>query len=209
MDREKLIRLGYLLGCDYTPGIAGVGVVTAMEILAEFPGADCLQRFKTWLHSDDPGGNRVRQGLKKRKKPFLVTDSFPDARVQQAFLLPQVEKRSLDSFEWGAVDVEALRGVMLDRLGWAADRTDQALSPALNPSTWTSQRPVTDFFAVDPGQVGNVGRKRFNAAVARVKRTPSDAAAASPALREAAAGSASNSIAAKRRRRNGKSAALD
>ena len=36
LGREQLIQLAYLLGCDYTPGINGVGVVMAMEILAEF-----------------------------------------------------------------------------------------------------------------------------------------------------------------------------
>lgn len=62
LDRNKLIQLGQLLGCDYTPGIAGVGVVTAMEVLAEWPGDDCLERFAQWMVSDDPGGNRVRRG---------------------------------------------------------------------------------------------------------------------------------------------------
>ena len=62
LDRTKLIQLGQLLGCDYTPGIGGVGVVTAMEVLAEWPGDDCLERFAAWMASDDPGGNRVRRG---------------------------------------------------------------------------------------------------------------------------------------------------
>eukprot|EP00041_Stephanoeca_diplocostata_P035863 m.1280773 g.1280773 ORF g.1280773 m.1280773 type:complete len:215 (-) comp24769_c0_seq23:414-1058(-) len=46
LDREKLIRLAYLLGCDYTAGIAGVGVVTAMEILAEFPGEKPIRMYR-------------------------------------------------------------------------------------------------------------------------------------------------------------------
>lgn len=39
LDRSKLINLAYLLGSDYTEGIPGVGFVTGMEILNEFPGA--------------------------------------------------------------------------------------------------------------------------------------------------------------------------
>lgn len=39
LDRTKLINLAYLLGSDYTEGIPGVGYVTGMEILNEFPGA--------------------------------------------------------------------------------------------------------------------------------------------------------------------------
>lgn len=33
-----MINLAYLLGSDYTEGVAGVGYVTGMEILNEFPG---------------------------------------------------------------------------------------------------------------------------------------------------------------------------
>ena len=38
LTREKLINLALLCGSDYTDGIQGVGPVTAMEILLEFPG---------------------------------------------------------------------------------------------------------------------------------------------------------------------------
>ena len=46
LDREAMIRLAFLLGCDYTEGLIGVGAVTAMEILAEFPGENGLVEFK-------------------------------------------------------------------------------------------------------------------------------------------------------------------
>lgn len=39
LDRSKLINLAYLLGSDYTDGVPGVGYVSGMEILNEFPGA--------------------------------------------------------------------------------------------------------------------------------------------------------------------------
>lgn len=48
LDRDRLISLGYLLGCDYTAGLGGVGVVTAMDILAAFPGESMLEDFKSW-----------------------------------------------------------------------------------------------------------------------------------------------------------------
>lgn len=35
-----MINLAYLLGSDYTEGVPGVGYVTGMEILNEFPGPD-------------------------------------------------------------------------------------------------------------------------------------------------------------------------
>lgn len=36
--REQMIKIALLCGSDYTPGIQGVGPVTALEIMAEFPG---------------------------------------------------------------------------------------------------------------------------------------------------------------------------
>ena len=48
LNREKLIQLAYLLGSDYTEGIQGIGWVTAMEVLGEFPGEelDGLKKLK-------------------------------------------------------------------------------------------------------------------------------------------------------------------
>ncbi len=45
-----MILLAELTGSDYTDGIESVGPVTALEILAEFPGPglDPLKNFKTW-----------------------------------------------------------------------------------------------------------------------------------------------------------------
>ena len=46
LDRQSLIHLALLLGCDYTPGVAGVGPVHARAILAAFPGPNCLSDFR-------------------------------------------------------------------------------------------------------------------------------------------------------------------
>lgn len=50
LSREKLILLAMLTGSDYTDGIESVGPVTALEILAEFPGQgiEPLKVFKDW-----------------------------------------------------------------------------------------------------------------------------------------------------------------
>ncbi len=47
------MTLAYLLGSDYTEGLEGVGVVSAMEILREFPGEGPIEplhklRSGTW-----------------------------------------------------------------------------------------------------------------------------------------------------------------
>ena len=49
LEREVFINLALLCGSDYTEGLRGVGPVTAMEILSEFPGTDieALVAFKS------------------------------------------------------------------------------------------------------------------------------------------------------------------
>ena len=46
--REQMIKIALLCGSDYTSGIQGVGPVTALEIMAEFPGENLegLENFK-------------------------------------------------------------------------------------------------------------------------------------------------------------------
>lgn len=53
LTREKLILFALMLGCDYTEGVKGIGIVNAMEILKiheEFGG---LERFTKWARSAD------------------------------------------------------------------------------------------------------------------------------------------------------------
>ena len=45
---DHLIVLAYLLGSDYVEGVEGVGVVSAMELLRDFPGdgLEPLRKFR-------------------------------------------------------------------------------------------------------------------------------------------------------------------
>ena len=36
LDQERLIMLSLLLGCDYTDGVKGVGIVNSMEIVGAY-----------------------------------------------------------------------------------------------------------------------------------------------------------------------------
>lgn len=69
LDRDKLVRLAYLLGSDYTEGLPGVGPVVAMELLTEFVGVEGLHRFKDWWRKVQSGRDTdkdTQSGFRKR-----------------------------------------------------------------------------------------------------------------------------------------------
>ena len=53
LSRERLVALALLLGSDYTPGVGGVGVVNAVEVVRAFEGEDGLERFGAWMRDGD------------------------------------------------------------------------------------------------------------------------------------------------------------
>lgn len=96
LNREQLILLALLVGSDYTPGVTGVGPVTAMEILASFPFnkkviltdinkqeryfqiLNGLQEFKKWVRA---GKRTDNTSLKKKLRNVELADDFPSVRV--------------------------------------------------------------------------------------------------------------------------------
>eukprot|EP00879_Flechtneria_rotunda_P022958 GHRR01024267.1.p1 GENE.GHRR01024267.1~~GHRR01024267.1.p1 ORF type:complete len:445 (+),score=191.78 GHRR01024267.1:668-2002(+) len=54
INREKLVCLAMLLGSDYTEGVAGIGVVNALEVVSAWPGGLAgLSMFRQWLEGPD------------------------------------------------------------------------------------------------------------------------------------------------------------
>lgn len=77
LSREKMILLAELTGSDYTDGVESVGPVTALEILADFPGngIEPLKQFREWWekHQKDltlPPGSKLREKLVRLKLPY-------------------------------------------------------------------------------------------------------------------------------------------
>ena len=159
LDRNKLIRFAHLLGSDYTEGIVGVGPVTALEILTEF---STLGDFKAWCENIQMGRNLEGQlGTPFRKKfrnaalkrVFLPT-TFPDLRVDQAYLKPDVDSDPAE-FLWGVPDLDKLRGFLMATIGWSQERTDEVLVPVIRDMNRRdvegTQANITRFFS---GAVG-------------------------------------------------------
>ena len=108
----NVVCLALLTGSDYTEGVETVGPVTAMEILAEFPGDGLapLQEFAAWRGRVGAGlggevvGSRAREKLRRLQLPV----SFPSLAVQAAYLQPSVDT-STQPFSWAVPNLVAVR----------------------------------------------------------------------------------------------------
>ncbi|KAK3500579.1 hypothetical protein B0T13DRAFT_465718, partial [Neurospora crassa] len=143
LSRDQLIALAQLLGSDYTEGLSGVGPVTAVEILSEFPPEptpiSSLTAFKEWwtkIQSSpqpDPAllSTPFRRKFRKAQatKLFLPI-GFPNPAVFDAYLHPEVDSTP-EPFQWGVPDLEGLRQFLMQTIGWSQERTDEVLVPVI------------------------------------------------------------------------------
>jgi DNA excision repair protein ERCC-5 len=190
LSREQLISLAHLLGSDYTEGLPGVGPVTALEILSEFPGKDGLEQFREWWKSvqsqtrpkDADVSTPFRKKFRKSQGTKLfLPPGFPNPAVYDAYLHPEVDD-SNENFQWGVPDVEGLRQFLMATIGWSKERTDEVLVPVIKDMNKRdregTQSNITRFFtgsvgagakdAFAPRQKAQ-GSKRMAAAVDRLR----------------------------------------
>ncbi|MCJ1231488.1 DNA repair protein rad2 [Toensbergia leucococca] len=154
LDRLKLIRIAHLLGSDYTDGLPSVGPVTALEILSEF---DTLEAFTTWWSKVQSGqalaaedaSSPFRRKFKRNATKLFLAPSFPDKRVDEAYLHPDVDSDP-SPFAWGVPDLDALRQFLMATIGWSQERTDEVLVPVIRDMNRRenegTQANITQFF---------------------------------------------------------------
>ena len=174
LDRASLVRLSYLLGSDYTEGLTGIGVVTAMEILKEWntEGADAqaddddlsndkvdlagLQQFRRWCEQVRQDIGKITPGIQVHKKKFRnlamkleIPVDFPDPHIASAYIRPTVDEDQ-DKFTWGFPDLDALRDYLGRRMNWSRGKVDEVLVPVIKEmnsgKNLGSQRTLEDFF---------------------------------------------------------------
>lgn len=195
LSRQQLISLAHLLGSDYTEGLPGVGPVTAVEIISEFPGKDGLGNFRAWW---DAVQSQARPKAEDASSPFrkkfrrsqaaklFLPPGFPNLAVDDAYLHPEVDS-SNESFQWGVPDVEGLRQFLMATIGWSKERTDEVLVPVIRDMNKRgvegTQSNITKFFgggvgagakeAFAPRQTA-AASKRMAAAVDRLKKNAAE-----------------------------------
>lgn len=75
LDRDKLVRLAYLLGGDYADGLKGVGPVLGRELLEEFEGKEGLIEFKQWWGKVQSGKDTEEDNFSAWRRKFVSDDS--------------------------------------------------------------------------------------------------------------------------------------
>ncbi|GAA5821218.1 hypothetical protein JCM11251_004518 [Rhodosporidiobolus azoricus] len=162
LDRDKLVRLAYLLGSDYTEGLPGVGPVLSMELLEEFPGKEGLKRFRDWWAKVQSGKDVAettttwRKRFRKGHKDLILDSIWPNPEVAQAYYRPTVHD-SDERFSWGGIDLDGLRHYLARSLGWPQHKSDSILLPLIKreqerkAGKLVGQANLTDFFDYSAG----------------------------------------------------------
>ncbi|RDL31115.1 uncharacterized protein BP5553_09904 [Venustampulla echinocandica] len=189
LSRDPLISIAQLLGSDYTDGLPGVGPVTAVEILSEFPNPSTgLEEFKAWWSSIQtplaPPLSTERTVFRKKFRrshatKLFLPSTFPSPAVAEAYLHADVDSTP-EPFQWGVPDLDRLRDFLMATVGWTSERTDEVLVPVIRDmnrrAVEGTQANITRFFE---GAVGagvrettggkEKGSKRMKDAVDRLK----------------------------------------
>ena len=193
------VCLALLTGSDYTEGVETVGPVTAMEILAEFPGEDLqpLLQFRDWSARTRgelgaavgmPVGNKTREKLLKLKLPV----SFPSDTVVAAYLHPAVDQ-SEEKFSWAVPNLVAARDFAQERFGWDKLKIERLLTPVVRAlesrqegRQTTMDRFITSSRLTLPEKGLAATSKRVGEAIRKVKgiKSPEKPAAKNPTERK-------------------------
>ncbi|ETW83179.1 hypothetical protein HETIRDRAFT_157263 [Heterobasidion irregulare TC 32-1] len=209
LERDKLIQLAYLLGSDYVDGLPGVGPVVAMELLKEFPGNDGLHKFKDWWlrvqsGKDRPEDNKskFRQRFKKKFKDLYLPDDWPNPAVRDAYYHPTIDE-SDEPFKWGLPDLDGLRDLFLEELGWSRSKVEELLLPIIQrmnkrgqAQTMNKQGNLNDYFDVlGRNGASSAPRKRNAYASKRLQQVVNDFREQQAASRKAGSKSGGSSSA--------------
>ncbi|KAL4891772.1 hypothetical protein BDV59DRAFT_181715 [Aspergillus ambiguus] len=183
LHRRKLISFAHLLGSDYTEGIPGIGPVSALEILTEFSS---LEEFRDWwsqvqlgMNASDGSHAAFYKKFKKQAAKIFLPPTFPDSRVDTAYLEPEVDSDP-SPFQWGVPDLHGLRNYLMATIGWSQERTDEVLVPVIRDMNRREQEGtqsnITSFFQGPQGagafapRVRRGGPSRMEKAFSRLRR---------------------------------------
>lgn len=156
LNQQSLIHLALLLGCDYTLGVRGIGIVNAMEIVNAFTGSNAMVEFREWCYSadvtmqpeipnlSDEYSDDLRAELMQQYRlaefkykhrnmrvNWNVSRDFPNRAVINAYLHPNVDKDSTP-FIWAQPSTDAIYSFCARVLHWPDEYIHQQIDPVLD-----------------------------------------------------------------------------
>lgn len=160
LERNGMIQLSMLVGSDYTPGIHGIGTVTALEVLSLFSATPMkdgettavmsilsgLRKFREWWQQKR--STHLTAALRSKLKNITLTEDFPSVRVAEAYLYPTVDENS-EAFSWGRPEVESIREYAKRTFGWTNKKTDEIVLPVVKKMNEKSlQKSIKNYFKI-------------------------------------------------------------
>ena len=133
--------------------------MTALEILSEFENLEAFSEWWATVQLGQPSSSvdttsPFRRKFRKNAAKIFLPNGFPDKRVNEAYLHPEVD-HDPSPFAWGVPDLDALRSFLMATIGWSQERTDEVLVPVVKDmnrrETEGTQANITQFFG---GSVG-------------------------------------------------------
>jgi DNA excision repair protein ERCC-5 len=98
--------------------------------------------------------------------------TFPDPRVEQAYLQPEVDSDPSE-FIWGVPDLHALRAFLMSTIGWNNERVDEVLVPVIRDMNRRvqegTQANITAFFGGGVGAGAFAPRRRVEGTSKRLE----------------------------------------
>ncbi|PAV75572.1 hypothetical protein WR25_08599 [Diploscapter pachys] len=149
LSRVECIAVAIISGGDYSPGLKSVGMVTALELIAQFAEkrdqeelsleqvqekvTTLLTKIKNWLLDE----NRREPTMELRKlRETIEKDNDKEAieglinpDVIHAYVFPNVNS-SREKFRWGKVDIEKLKKLLFVNLGWDERKYNNTVADA-------------------------------------------------------------------------------
>ena len=144
LEREDLVRLAFLLGCDYTEGVKGIGPKHAAVLLKYFKSEGLLP-LTNILAAAETAKLGVKEKITGEEGLLSRVDfprGFPDESVWVAFMTPLVDPVPLEEFKWGSVDVDKFVNFAKRYFNWKENQAREQITPVLRRQSTPKQTQI-------------------------------------------------------------------
>ncbi|KJH50478.1 XPG I-region [Dictyocaulus viviparus] len=152
LSQSEFVEIAIISGGDYSYGLRGIGVVNAIELLSEFAvkkraeqneckeleATHTLENILKWIVSFDsntetPEPVSIRRNLGSvilKNNNIDRINSIVNAEVIEAYFRPNVNE-SPKVFKWRSVDINGVRSLLYNKLGWDDEKFERQTLSAL------------------------------------------------------------------------------